>query len=145
MRFLKKLKRFFGLEEKEPIKEIKITREAMDKIILLAKENHPNEFVTFFEGKIKDGTIIIEDVLFQPYYANDHSVFTHIDFPLTSKVLGSIHSHPGPSNRPSRADLHLFGKTGIVHGIIHEPYTEGSLAMYDNNGEPLIYSVEQRQ
>ncbi|MCF7866456.1 Mov34/MPN/PAD-1 family protein [Candidatus Woesearchaeota archaeon] len=135
MKLIKKIKEFFTL--KKTIQEITISEETIQKICGIAKDTHPKEFLAFLEGRIIGNKIIITDILFQPYIANKHSTWGHIDLPLTSNVLGSIHSHPSYSNTPSRADLHLFGKTGIVHGIIKKPYSEEDIQIYDNYGNKI--------
>jgi proteasome lid subunit RPN8/RPN11 len=61
---------------------------------------------------------------------------------MTAGGVGTVHSHPTPDYRPSKADLALFAKKGIIHLIIRYPYTQGDIACYDNSGnrcefEPL--------
>jgi uncharacterized protein YjbI with pentapeptide repeats len=50
------------------------------------------------------------------------------------KVIGSIHSHPGPNHKPSQADLHMFSKTGNCHIIVGYPYDRQSWTCYDTEG-----------
>ncbi|MCF7872410.1 Mov34/MPN/PAD-1 family protein [Candidatus Woesearchaeota archaeon] len=141
MKILKKIKEFF--KGKQPIKEIILTEKTIKKICGLAKDTHPKEYLAFLEGRIIGNKVTITDILFQPYVANENSTWGYIDLPLTSSVMGSIHSHPGYNNKPSRADLHLFGKTGIVHGIIKKPYKPEDLAIYDNYGNKLQFKTKE--
>lgn len=131
------------LSGKQPINEIEIKQSAIEKLAEFSKTAYPKEFLGYLEGKIEKGKILIEDIIFQPYIANENSAFsTRLwDMPITAKVIGSAHSHPGPSNHPSRADLHFFGKTGIVHIIIKMPYSIEDIALYDNNGDVLDYKL----
>lgn len=131
------------LSGKQTIKGIEIKRSAIEKFTEFSKGSYPKEFLGFSEGKIERGKILIDDILFQPYIANENSAFsTRLwDMPITANVVGSAHSHPGPSNHPSRADLHFFGKTGIVHMIIKLPYRTEDVALYDNNGNVLNYKI----
>lgn len=144
MKFLTKIKEKLNtkFKQKEQIQGITINLETVQKICALSAETYPKEFLAFFEGKITWSKIEIKDILFQPYIANENSAFGRIDFPTTSNVLGSVHSHPGPSNRPSGADLRLFGKTGIVHAIIKHPYSPEDIEMYDTEGNKLNFSIK---
>lgn len=132
-------RRLFGLQK---ITKITIQRETLAKVAGIAGDTHPKEMLVFLEGEVKKGTLEITDILFQPYIASNNSVFsTHIDLPLTSKSVGTIHSHPGFRNKPSTADLHFFRKHGIIHGIICQPYNEKSIQFYDFNGEPATVNI----
>jgi len=59
------------------------------------------------------------------------------NLPMTTSIIGTVHSHPGGSTRPSEADRHLFSKFGYVHAIIGEPYTPFKTAFYDKNGHRI--------
>jgi len=50
------------------------------------------------------------------------------------KAVGSIHSHPGTNREPSKADLHMFSKTGNCHIIVGYPYDRQSWTCYDAEG-----------
>jgi len=136
--FFDKIKNFIGF--RDTFNDIIISTKIIQKITDLPKETHPKEFLAFFEGKIgKD--IIINDIFYQPYLANDHSASPRLDIPLTTNTIGSIHSHPSFSNRPSRADRRFFRKNGIVHAIIKYPYNKEDIAFYNNHGEPIEVKI----
>jgi len=128
---------FLGLNK--TINEIHIRKSVFDNIIEFSKTTYPREFLAFFEGDFKEGILMIEDLLFQPYIADRESAWPRLNFPTTSKVIGSVHSHPGGSNRPSRSDLGFFQKTGIVHGIINSPYSRDDFVLYDLHGDRLPF------
>jgi len=137
-KLMEKIRNFFTLRTN--INEIKIKREIIEKITELPRETHPKEFLAFFEGLI-GSEVIINDIFYQPYIANNRSAFARLDIPLTTNTLGSIHSHPGPRNTPSRADRRFFRKTGIVHAIIGYPYREQDIAFYNHHGEPINVTI----
>ena len=136
------LKRLFELE-KYDFDRIIIDREVIDAIIELAQMTTPNEFIAFLEGKLEQKkNLRIHGLAYQEYFANEHSTLTKINFPITSRIVGSVHSHPGPSNKPSGADLHFFSKRGMVHLIIAKPYREKDIQAYTANGEKVGFGVE---
>lgn len=137
-KLLDKISNFFTMRTN--IEEIQIKREIIEKITQLSSETHPKEFLAFFEG-IMGSTVIINDIFYQPYIANERSAFARMDIPLTTNTLGTIHSHPGPRNTPSRADRRFFRKTGIVHAIIGYPYREEDIAFYNYHGELINVNI----
>ena len=135
---IEKVKKFFTLRTN--IDEIKIKRDTINKIIDLSRETHPKEFLAFFDGIIGP-EVIITDIFYQPYIANNRSAFARLDIPLTTRTLGSIHSHPGPRNTPSSADRTFFRKSGLVHAIIGYPYREEDVAFYNHHGEQINVTI----
>jgi len=135
------LKKFFEIERYE-FDRIIFEKDVIHNIIELAKQTYPKEFIAFLEGKQKKRILRIYGLAYQEYHANEHSTLSKINFPITSSIVGSAHSHPGPSNRPSRADLHFFSKRGMVHLIIRHPYDEQDIQAYDNKGNRIGFEVE---
>lgn len=135
------IKKAFGLEKKR-VESVVLEREVVESIIGLAKDTYPNEFIAFLDGEIKDGVLRVESLVYQPYWASRNSTATIIDFPIGMRVFGSVHSHPGPSNQPSNADLLFFSKHGAVHMIIKTPYAPEDIAAYDSHGRRISFDVE---
>jgi len=144
MTFYKKiidwLKKLFELE-KYDFERVIFTKEVIEAIIELARMTSPNEFIAFLQGKVRKRTLRIHGLAYQEYFANENSTLAKINFPLTSSIVGSVHSHPGPSNKPSRADLHFFSKRGMVHLIIKKPYTEKDIQAYDAKGNKIMFEI----
>ncbi|MBN1645500.1 Mov34/MPN/PAD-1 family protein [Candidatus Woesearchaeota archaeon] len=122
--------------------EVLVLKEVVEAMIDLANEAYPNEYTTFLKGRIKDKTLTFYEMVYQPYHASRTSTRIRIDLPLTSGVLGSVHSHPGFSNRPSMADTRFFSKQGMVHFIICRPYAVQSIACYDKNGRRIDWDLK---
>ena len=139
-KFFAWLKKFFDLEKYE-FEKILISREVIDNIVELANQTYPNEFIAFLEGKTKNKILMIKGLLYQEYIANPSYAVYKFDPPLTSSIVGSVHSHPGPSNAPSKADLYSFSKKGMVHLIIKLPYSENNIQAYDKNGNKIKFEV----
>jgi len=121
---------------------IAVKSDVIDSVMDLAKENHPKEFLAFLDGKIKDGVLTIDGILYQEYYATDNSAAPIFHFPDKS-FYGCVHSHPGYSNRPSNADRMFFRKIGIINMIICRPYDKGSIRFYNHEGEEIKVDVEE--
>jgi len=66
-----------------------------------------------------------------PYYSG----FPVHDLPFDLSYMGTAHSHPGGSNKPSLEDLNHF--YGVVSLIISHPYEDESLGAYDRSGNAL--------
>lgn len=138
--FITKLKKFFGFDKYE-FNKIIVKKEAIEKIIDLAKQAYPKEFVILLEGEFENKELVITDVLFNTYQASNNATSMTLDLPITSKIVGTAHSHPGYSNRPSGADLTFFNKYGMVHIIIAYPFNADTIRMYDVYGDVIYFFV----
>jgi len=128
--------------DKFKFSKVAIKQDVIDLIIELAKENHPKEFLAFLDGKINEGTLVIDGLLYQEYYASEASAAPIFHFP-DKTFYGSVHSHPGLSNRPSNADRAFFRKIGIINIIISRPYTQDCIRFYNHEGEEIKVNVEE--
>lgn len=126
---------------------VRIESEVIADICEMAAGSWPQEMIAFLTGSVrkekKDGTsdikrvLVIDGLYIKGYYADTNSThFTTHDLPLTG-VQGTVHSHPGNSNRPSRADKILFSRFGWFHLIICRPYTREAIATYNKQGERI--------
>ncbi|MBN2459799.1 Mov34/MPN/PAD-1 family protein [Candidatus Woesearchaeota archaeon] len=134
------MERLFELD-KFVFEKVIIEQEVIDAIVELAEQTYPKEFIAFLEGKVKNKVLRIYRLNYQEYIANPSYTVYKMDFPITSDIVGTVHSHPGPSNRPSKADLQSFSKKGIVHLIISMPYSSSTIQAYDMNGNMIDYEV----
>jgi len=133
------IERLFDLD-KLKFSRIIIDKEIISSIIELAGINDPKEFIAFFKGIIKDDMLRINQLVYQQYQASDHSAVPIFHFNDRS-FFGSVHSHPGYSNRPSNEDLKFFRKIGIVNCIICKPYKEESIRFFNHNGEEISVEI----
>ena len=117
---------------------MKIRREVLRLALEIAKESYPNEFVALLTGKRG----VIEELLFLPFDAGESSAIIHLEMlPLGYRIYGTVHSHPSPSCKPSRADLDMFAKHGIVHIIVCYPFDCCSCGFYENNGNEIELEI----
>jgi proteasome lid subunit RPN8/RPN11 len=132
---------FLGNQDKR-FQEILMDREVVEEIIQIARESHPFEFAALLEGKVKEGVLKVDGLVFLPgETSNQGAVMKTFMMPLTTGTVGSVHSHPIPSGEPSTADLQFFAKNGLFHLIIAYPYTEDSILAYDTFGEIISYRL----
>ena len=123
-------------------KQIIISRSATDGIISYSKALHPNEAILILQGKITREQVIIESLVIPPFALSGPYYSGYSDFylPSDASYVGSAHSHPGASNRPSLEDLNS-GFYGAVSIIIAHPYDERTIAAYDQNGNKLDIKI----
>jgi len=126
--------------DKLKFEKICITRDIIDSIIELAKINNPKEFVAFFQGIIKDNTLIINKLVYQQYFSSNDSATPIFHF-NDRNFFGSVHSHPSYNNRPSNEDIRFFRKIGIVNCIICKPYMHDSIRFYNHDGEEINIAI----
>ena len=120
-----------------PRRRIVITRQAADGIITYSKTHHPNEAILVLQGKKDKDDIVVNSLIIPPFSMSGpfYSGFPVYDLPFDLSYMGTAHSHPGGSNRPSLDDLNHF--YGMVSIIISHPYEDETIGAYDRNGNSL--------
>ena len=118
------------------MEEVRIKREAMEFILQASRNTYPDEFAGLLR-KNKKGEIAEILVIPQTTNGKSFSSITLYNVGYTSHHCGSVHSHPGPSARPSNADLNFFRATGEVHIIVCVPFDSSSMRAYDSTGKEL--------
>jgi len=134
--------RFVGLEK---ITAVQILPSVLDDLAAMARSAHPKEMLAFLSATkgIRDGVLVIDEIQLQAYYASvDSASVPWHQLPTFSSIVGTVHSHPSSSRRPSTADLRLFAQHGLVHGIMGYPYTSRSVTFYDGRGREIPVSVD---
>lgn len=122
-------------------RHVVITKQAADGIITWAKTHHPYEAILVLRGKTTKEKIIVDGLVIPPFAESGpfYSGFAVHDVPYTIPHIGTAHSHPGGSNRPSLEDLNYF--SGFVSIIISHPYEDETMGAYDRNGKSLEIKV----
>lgn len=138
MSFISKL---FSNNDDE-FKEVRVDREVLESVIYYSKKAYPNEFLAFFDGEIKNKILYITGLIFVPGETCETGAVVHTEMiPMNTKYWGSVHSHPGPSAKPSDADLMTFSKNGYFHMIVCLPYSFQTFESYDRYGNHLDYTI----
>ncbi len=116
-----------------------IYREVLEMVIDVAKSSHPREFVALLHQE--DG--VIDELHFLPgTTSNEDSAYLLLHMrPIDLNICGTVHSHPGPSFRPSGADLSMFNRFGNTHIIMCMPYEMRSWQAYDQEGRRISLQI----
>ena len=123
-------------------RNVVISRIAADGIISYSKALHPNEAILVLQGKTTREQIVIDGLVVPPFASSGpyFSGFSDYHLPFDGSYIGSAHSHPSGSNRPSLEDLNR-GFYGAVSIIIAHPYEDKTIAAYDRDGNSLQIAI----
>lgn len=108
-----------------------IERDALNFILKVSESTDPLEFAGLLHA---DNGIITEVIVLPGTESSSRSAIIRLFMMPNVKSVGSVHSHPSPNIKPSKADLQMFSKTGSHHIIVGRPYDENSWRCYDRNG-----------
>ena len=126
--------------DNDEFREVRVDKEVLESVIYYSKNAYPNEFLAFFDGKIKDKVLYITGLIFLPGETCNTGAVIHTELiPMNTRYMGSVHSHPGPSAKPSDADLMTFSRHGYFHMIVCLPYSLETFKSYNRYGEPIDY------
>ena len=128
-----------NMENEKPRSMITITRNVVDGIISYSKMHHPYEAILILEGNRKKGEIYINNLVIPPFSVHGpfFSGFPINELPFDLKYVGTAHSHPNGSSRPSLEDLNHF--YGLISIIISHPYEEEDIHAFNSSGKEVDY------
>lgn len=122
--------------------EWKITKSCLQLILEAARSSYPNEFGGLLRvDDITKDTIIEVVLLPGTISGNTHAIFRMHMKPIDFSLVGTVHSHPSPSFRPSSADVQLFQRSGPVHIIAAHPFTINNWQGYNRNGKTISITL----
>jgi proteasome lid subunit RPN8/RPN11 len=128
-------------KRKKELAEVKrkvvLTKHITDSIITYAKSWHPNEGILILQGKKDKHVINVTGLIIPPFSTHGpyYSGFPVYELPFDLSYIGTIHSHPSGSNKPSLEDLNHF--FGLVSIIICFPYEALNIGGYVRNGNRM--------
>ncbi len=117
----------------------KISLSTIKDACAAAKNYYPDEFMCFLGGNEKKN-IINEIVLVPTTNGEEFSSVWEGVIPIDKSILGSLHSHPGSSARPSEEDKKFFQKYSI-NVIIGGRFEQNDCRFYDNRANPLKIEI----
>lgn len=118
---------------------VKITRDVVDFFLEASRNLYPDEFLALLRVEKN----VISEVIVVPKttFGKGFSIMEFFHLPVTINYAGSVHSHPSPNNSPSQEDLLFFSKTGTYHLIVAFPFTDDTIAAYNNKGERIALKI----
>jgi proteasome lid subunit RPN8/RPN11 len=122
-------------------RQVIINRQAADGIITYSKTCHPNEGILILRGKSNKDEIVIEGLILPPFSLQGpyYSGFPTYELPFDLSYVGTAHSHPSGSNKPSLEDLNNY--YGSVSIIISYPYADNTIAAFDRQGNYMPLEI----
>ncbi|MFH0859696.1 MAG: Mov34/MPN/PAD-1 family protein [Candidatus Altiarchaeota archaeon] len=119
----------------------RIKSNALEFILGVSRSLHPREFTGQLRG---EGDLITETLVIPASTFGNGFATTRFDMiPLDKSIIGSIHSHPSNTYRPSEADFRYFERGGSIHLIVRYPYNGlGDVAAYTSSGERISLEVD---
>lgn len=117
-----------------------VKTQAIEAFLEAARNTFPNEFIGMLAGNKKTKTV--EELVVVPAIFGEtfSQVYFHM-LPLDESIIGTCHSHPSFSNRPSPQDVHTFSKTGMIHFIACRPYSMESVRAFDQRGKEIPVKI----
>ena len=120
----------------------KIKRECLDLILECAKSNYPNEFGGLLRIDALSKNTIVEVIVLPGTISGDsHAIFKLHMMPIDFSIVGTVHSHPSNTAKPSKEDLNFFNKYGKIHIIVASPFTHVSWKAYNYSGREIKISL----
>lgn len=121
--------------------KVLIDRRVLEAMLHLARELHPREVVLLLRGEVDGDEIRVTELLLPPFASSGRGFaeFPAHALPIDFTVVGTAHSHPSGSSRPSTLDLNHFYSRVMM--ILAYPYRESDAAVFNSRGEPLPLSV----
>jgi len=120
---------------------VAIPGELLDSMLSFARMQHPREAILLLRGSIGKDEIILEEHLLPPFASTGKGFaqFPSHMLPIDFSIVGTLHSHPSGSPRPSPTDLnHLYGRIMV---IIAHPYARDRVAVYNKKGERVNLEI----
>lgn len=122
-------------------RQVLLKKDVLDSILSYCKMKHPNEGILILKGKSKSGRITVNGLVIPPF---DYSGPTFAGFPSSFlpfdlSYVGSVHSHPIGSAKPSLTDLQNF--FGLVSMIVKAPYDDTDIFAWDSGGRSIRVEI----
>lgn len=131
----------FKAKPSSRLEEVVFPKEMLEGLFCMAKDNHPREIFLLLRGKVSNSSAYVDELVFPlgTTFGLGFSSFQLHNLPLDPSIIGSLHSHPSGSPKPSVQDMHnIFG---FVMVILAYPYNLSSASAYDKSGKPLKVRV----
>lgn len=122
-------------------RKVSLKKEVRDGILSYCKMKHPNEAILILHGKSKKGNILVDGLVMAPFSHSGPTFagFPHSFLPFDLSYVGTVHSHPSGSAKPSVTDLHNF--FGLISLIVKSPYGDEDIFAWDSKSNPIDITI----
>lgn len=104
---------------------------------------YPREAILLLRGETREDEIIVREIIIPPRatYGFIFSAFDSFMLPIDLTIVGTAHSHPSGSLRPSITDMNV-GFFGRIMVILAYPFeSEENVRVYDGEGKRLPLKI----
>ena len=120
-----------------------LKRSVVDSILTYAQMAYPKEGILLLRGHVEPPKTVISEVVIPPRAVHGFGFanFPWHMLPLDRSILGTAHSHPSGSLRPSVKDLnHYYGRIMII--TVYPFYSHQDVGAFDRSGTMIRYNIE---
>ena len=121
-----------------------LKRSVVDSILTYAQMAYPKEGILLLRGQATPQETVISDVVIPPRAVHGFGFanFPWHMLPIDRSILGTVHSHPSGSLRPSVQDVnHYYGRIMII--TVYPFQSRQDLGAFDRNGAIVNYDIEE--
>ena len=119
-----------------------LKRSVVDSILTYAQMAYPKEGILLLRGHVTLPETVISEVVIPPRAVHGFGFanFPWHMLPIDRSILGTAHSHPSGSLRPSMQDLnHYYGRIMII--TVYPFRSHHNLGAFDRNGAIVNYDI----
>jgi proteasome lid subunit RPN8/RPN11 len=124
------------------VMRVQLTKTLAESLLAFSKDQYPNEMIVLLRARKGKEVMLIHQVVFAPFMSGAHSMstFNRYQVPIDATIVGTAHSHPSGSKRPSLQDLlHVYGS---VMMIVAYPFVGPEcIAVYDSKGSLVDWDL----
>jgi proteasome lid subunit RPN8/RPN11 len=120
-----------------------ILRQDLLNLLDYARSCHPKEIIVLLRGVQDDGGYRVTEFLTPPmsFTGQGFASFRPNILPIDFTVIGTAHSHPVGSTKPSGTDITNFYSKVML--IVAAPYRLGDVAAYNKKEEEIPVKVPE--
>lgn len=119
-----------------------VTHTVLDSILTYDQMAHPREGILLLHGRSDANQITISDVVIPPLavHGAGFAQFPLHRLPIDRTIIGTAHSHPSGTLRPSIGDLnHYYGRIMIITAYPYQ--SQQDFAAFDRYGAVVKYHI----
>lgn len=120
-----------------------LKQSVVDSILTYAQMAYPKEGILLLRGHVTTSETVISDVVIPPRAVHGFGFanFPWNMLPIDRSILGTAHSHPSGSLRPSVQDLnHYYSRIMII--AVYPFQSHQDIGAFDRNGTIISYDIE---